>query len=62
MADDAENDDQWLYGDTPDLPKIDNKLEDSNAANDDEESNQETEQEPVSTIKNLKIISKLKRK
>lgn len=45
MADEVENDDQWLYGDTPDLPNIDNeKIE--------EEAEEEEEEERAATPNN----------
>lgn len=37
MAEDAENDDQWLYGDNPDLPTIENNSEPLEDLNEQEE-------------------------
>lgn len=55
MADEVENDEQWLYGDTPDLPKIDkdkDEEEESDGNNEEEESKPEETEEPnVSSTK-----------
>lgn len=53
MADDAENDDQWLYGDAPDLPKIDERSEEPEPPDNTEDQPEEAPQpepEPASTL------------
>ncbi|XP_017777765.1 PREDICTED: pre-mRNA 3'-end-processing factor FIP1 isoform X2 [Nicrophorus vespilloides] len=56
MADDAESDDQWLYGDTSDLPLI----ESEEKPDEKDETNEETEKEEAETSTEKEIVDDVK--